>query len=47
MKQANIISYLQVSLKQYNGIVTVLPRDLLYRQITLKSALTKSGAETI
>lgn len=47
MNQTNIISDLQVSLKQDNGIITVLPGDLLYGQITLKSALTKSGAETI
>ena len=47
MDQANIISDLQVSLKQKNGVADALPGDLFYGQVTLKSASTKSGAETL
>ena len=47
MSQANIISDLQVSLKQNNGVAAALPGDLFYGQATLKSASTKSGAETL
>lgn len=47
MSQANIISDLQVSLKQNNGVAASLPGDLFYGQVTLKSASTKSGAETL
>ena len=47
MSQANIISDLQVSLKQNNGVPATLPGDLFYGQVTLKSASTKSGAETL
>ena len=47
MSQANIISDLQVSLKQNNGVAATLPGDLFYGQVTLKSASTKSGAETL
>ncbi len=47
MNQANIISDLQVSLKQNNGVAAALPGDLFYGQATLKSASTKSGAETL
>ena len=47
MNQANIISDLQVSLKQNNGVAATLPGDLFYGQATLKSASTKSGAETL
>ena len=47
MSQANIISDLQVSLKQNNGVAATLPGDLFYGQVTLKSASTKSGTETL
>ena len=47
MSQANIISDLQVSLKQNNGVAAALPGDLFYGLATLKSASTKSGAETL
>ena len=47
MSQANIISDLQVSLKQNNGVAAALAGDLFYGQVTLKSASTKSGAETL
>ncbi|WP_304247847.1 FimB/Mfa2 family fimbrial subunit [Parabacteroides gordonii] len=47
MSQANIISDLQVSLKQNNGVAATLPGDLFYGQVTLKSASTKSSAETL
>ena len=47
MSQANIISDLQVSLKQNNGVAAALPGDLFYGQATLKSASTKSGAEAL
>ena len=47
MSQANIISDLQVSLKQNNGVAATLPGDLFYGQVTLKSTSTKSGAETL
>ncbi|WP_278623126.1 FimB/Mfa2 family fimbrial subunit [Parabacteroides gordonii] len=47
MSQVNIISDLQVSLKQNNGVAATLPGDLFYGQVTLKSASTKSGAETL
>lgn len=47
MSQANIISDLQVSLKQNNGVAAALPGDLFYGQVTLKSTSTKSGAETL
>ena len=47
MNQANIISDLQVSLKQNNGVAAALPGDLFYGQATLKSASTKSGVETL
>lgn len=46
MSQANIISDLQVSLKQNNGVAAA-PGDLFYGQITLKSTSTKSGVETL
>ena len=47
MSQANNISDLQVSLKQNNGVAAALPGDIFYGQATLKSASTKSGAETL
>ena len=47
MSQANIISDLQVSLKQNNGIASTLPGDLFYGQVTLKSASTKSATQTL
>lgn len=47
MSQANIISDLQVSLKQNNGVAATLPGDLFYGQVTLKSTSTKSSAETL
>ena len=48
MNQANIISDLQVSLKQNNGVAASLPGDLFYGQVTLKSnTSTKSSSETL
>ena len=47
LNQANIISDLQVSLKQNNGVVANLPGDLFYGQVTLKSTSTKASAETL
>ncbi|MCL3850511.1 MULTISPECIES: FimB/Mfa2 family fimbrial subunit [Parabacteroides] len=48
MNQANIISDLQVSLKQNNGVAASLPGDLFYGQVTLKSnTSTKSSTETL
>lgn len=47
MNKSNIISDLQVSLKQNNGIATNLPGDLFYGQVVLKNTSTKSGAETL
>lgn len=47
MNQANIISDLQVSLKQNNGIAAALPGDLFYGQVILKKATTKSETETL
>lgn len=47
MNQANIISDLQVSLKQNNGIAAALPGDLFHGQITLTNTNTKSGTETL
>ena len=43
MSKANIISDLQVSLKQNNGVAAAL----LYGQVTLKSTSTKASAETL
>ena len=47
LNQANIISDLQVSLKQNNGVAASLPGDLFYGQVTLKSTSTKAGTETL
>ena len=47
LNQANIISDLQVSLKQNNGVAASLPGDLFYGQVTLKSTSTKASAETL
>ena len=47
MNQANIISDLQVSLKQNNGVAASLPGDLFYGQVTLKSTSTKASSETL
>lgn len=47
LNQANIISDLQVSLKQNNGVAASLPGDLFYGQITLKSTSTKASSETL
>lgn len=47
MSQINIISDLQVSLKQNNGVAAALPGDLFHGQVTLKSTSTKSSAETL
>lgn len=47
LNQANIISDLQVSLKQNNGVVVNLPGDLFYGQVTLKSTSTKASAEIL
>lgn len=46
MSQANIISDLQVSLKQNNGVAS-LPGDLFYGQVTLSNTNTKSAAEIL
>lgn len=47
MNQANIISDLQVSLKQNNGVANSLPGDLFYGQITLHRSATKSAAQVL
>ena len=47
LNQANIISDLQVSLKQNNGVAASLPGDLFYGQVTLKSTSTKASSETL
>lgn len=47
LNQANIISDLQVSLKQNNGIAAALPGDLFYGQISLSKSNTKSATETM
>ena len=47
LNQANIISDLQVSLKQNNGVAASLPGDLFYGQVTLKSTSTKASTETL
>lgn len=47
LNQANIISDLQVSLKQNNGVANALPGDLFYGQVTLRNTNTKSAAETL
>ena len=47
MNQANIISDLQVSLKQNNGVANSLPGDLFYGQITLQRSSTKASAQEL
>lgn len=47
LNQANIISDLQVSLKQNNGIAAALPGDLFYGQVTLTKQNTKASTETL
>ena len=47
LNQASIISDLQVSLKQNNGVAASLPGDLFYGQVTLKSTSTKASSETL
>lgn len=49
MSQANIISDLQIALKQNNGIVSNLPGDLFYGQVTVNRATpaTKANAQTL
>lgn len=42
MSEANIISDLQISLKQNNGVVNNFPEDLFYGQVTLKRNNTKA-----
>ena len=47
LNQANIISDLQVSLKQNNGIVSELPGDLFYGQVTINRTTTKSASQEL
>lgn len=47
MNEANIISDLQLTLKQNNGIVSNFPDDLFHGQITLNRNITKSGAQEL
>lgn len=47
MNQANIISDLQVSLKQNKGVVSSLPGDLFYGQVTINRPSTKSAAQEL
>ena len=47
MSQANIISDLQVSLKQNNGVASALPGDLFYGQATINRPATKSAAQEL
>ena len=47
MNQANIISDLQVSLKQNNGIASALPGDLFYGQVTINRPATKATAQEL
>ena len=47
MSKANIISDLQVSLKQNNGVAANLPGDLFYGQATLNNTPTKSSTEIL
>lgn len=47
LNQANIISDLQINLKQNNGVVTSLPSDLFYGQVTLNRKTTKSSVEEL
>ena len=47
MSQANIISDLQVSLKQNNGVASSLPGDLFYGQVTINRPSTKAAAQEL
>jgi Fimbrillin-A associated anchor proteins Mfa1 and Mfa2 len=47
MNQANIISDLQVSLKQNNGVASALPGDLFYGQVTINRPATKTAAQEL
>ena len=47
MNQANIISDLQVSLKNNNGVANSLPSDLFYGQVTVYRSATKSAAQEL
>ena len=47
MSQANIISDLQVSLKQNNGVASALPGDLFYGQVTVNRTSTKAPAQQL
>lgn len=47
MNRANIISDLQVSLKQNNGVANSLPGDLFYGQIVLYRSSTKATAQEL
>ena len=47
MNRANIISDLQVSLKQNNGVANNLPGDLFYGQIVLHRSSTKATAQEL
>ena len=47
MNQANIISDLQVSLKQNNGVANSLPGDLFYGQVVITRSATKAAAQTL
>ena len=47
MNQANIISDLQLSLKQNNGVVSSLPSDLFYGQAVINRPATKATAQEL
>lgn len=47
MNRSNIISDLQVSLKQNNGVANSLPGDLFYGQIVLYRSSTKATAQEL
>ena len=47
MNQANIISDLQVSLKNNNGVANSLPSDLFYGQVTVYRSATKAAAQEL
>ena len=47
MNQANIISDLQVSLKQNNGVASSLPGDLFYGQVTINRPATKAAVQEL
>lgn len=47
LNQANIISDLQVKLKQNNGVASSFPSDLFYGQVTVNHSATKASAQEL